>query len=62
MTGRWQAIFDKALGVSVVLPVDDLREHVVGRPCWCGAFEVNGVTIHNSADRRELLEACAGIS
>lgn len=45
-----------------IIPVDDLREHVEGRSCWCGpdvltdAPGADPVVVHHSADGREWVE------
>ena len=45
-----------------VLPVNDLRDHVESRECWCQPAttreddEDDVVVIHHSADGRELVE------
>lgn len=45
-----------------VLPINDLRDHVETRDCWCAptlyiADDGDEMTvIHNSADGRELIE------
>lgn len=39
-----------------VVPLDDLREHVLTPDCWCRPRDDDGVVIHNSLDGRELLE------
>lgn len=44
-----------------IMPINDLREHIEGRDCWCDPreddeyLETTGrfVLVHNSADRRE---------
>jgi len=39
-----------------VTPVDDLRDHVMNRDCWCHPTIEDDLIIHNSMDRRELYE------
>lgn len=43
-----------------ITPVDDLREHLESRECWCAPQidRTGGVVlvIHQSADGRELIE------
>lgn len=39
-----------------VMPLKDLREHVVSEGCWCGPVEDEGVMVHNSMDGREAYE------
>lgn len=49
-----------------VLPVNDLREHVTGRACWCrpslvdetdeGAVVEGAVVVHHALDGREYHE------
>lgn len=42
-----------------VTPVDDLREHVESRTCWCRPVEDSdepSVVIHNAMDGREAYE------
>lgn len=39
-----------------VLPVNDLKEHIESRDCWCKPREDDGVIVHNSMDRREEYE------
>lgn len=42
-----------------VYPLRDLRDHITnGGPCPCMATTVDGVTIHNSYDGREVGEVC----
>jgi hypothetical protein len=38
-----------------VYPIDDLREHSL-MDCWCGPFDDDGITVHNSLDGREMYE------
>ena len=38
-----------------VYPINDLREHSL-RDCWCRPIDDEGVTVHNSLDRREFFE------
>lgn len=46
---RW-----KVVG-SHVLPIHDLFEHSL-KNCWCKPYDDDGITVHNSADLRELYE------
>jgi hypothetical protein len=39
-----------------VLPRDDLRPHVDSECCWCGPTDDEGVWVHHSMDKRELIE------
>jgi hypothetical protein len=39
-----------------VYPLDDLKEHVAARDCWCDPECNEGVWVHNAADGRELYE------
>ena len=39
-----------------VVPVDDLREHVLDTTCWCNPTEDDEVIVHHSMDRREEYE------
>jgi len=39
-----------------VVPVNDLREHVRSRDCWCKPRVDLSICVHNSADQRELFE------
>ena len=45
--------------VMHVLPIDDLRPHVLSTDCWCvpvdDATDIS-IYIHNSLDRREAYE------
>jgi hypothetical protein len=43
-------------GRRVVWPLNDLRDHEIDGDCWCNPFADDGVVVHNSMDRRELLE------
>ena len=38
-----------------VVPIDDINEHSLDN-CECGVKYDNGVYIHNSYDKREMLE------
>jgi hypothetical protein len=38
-----------------VYPVHDLREHSL-HDCWCGPFDDEGITVHNTLDGREFHE------
>ncbi len=38
-----------------VYPVDDLRAHSV-TDCWCQPFDEDGISVHNSLDKREFYE------
>lgn len=43
-----------------VVPVGDIREHVLDEDCWCDPFvdqsEDEDLVVHNSLDKRELYE------
>ena len=42
-----------------VVPIDDLRKHVVGLDCWCHPtpdVDDRAVIVHHALDRRELFE------
>jgi len=39
-----------------VVPIDDLREHIIDESCWCHPHEDDGTIIHNSMDLREKYE------
>lgn len=39
-----------------VIPINDLRPHVVDGPCWCNPTNDDGVLVHHSMDRREEFE------
>lgn len=39
-----------------VMPVNDLREHLCSKDCWCSPTEDEGVYVHHSLDGRELVE------
>ncbi len=39
-----------------VIPINDLREHVVSVDCWCHPLLDDDVVIHNSLDQRESYE------
>lgn len=39
-----------------VYPLNDLREHIIEGECWCGAYDDDGVIIHNALDGREKFE------
>ena len=66
MGGQWSAstYTDPNTGQVVgrhVHPIDDLRPHILpdsddDGPCWCQPEDDDGITIHNSMDRRELYE------
>jgi len=38
-----------------VMPINDLREHSL-TDCWCQPSDDEGVTVHNSSDKREFYE------
>ena len=44
------------MGDIHVMPVDDLREHVDSRDCWCRPTYDDGVWVHHSMDLREEYE------
>ena len=52
---KWCAIVSPD-GERCVYPLDDLREHILKGKCWCHPFDDDGVTVHNSMDRREEFE------
>ncbi len=39
-----------------VMPLGDLREHIVDDLCWCGPTDDDGVMVHHSLDLREEFE------
>lgn len=42
-----------------VIPLNDYRDHICDRECWCNPImddEDNNLFIHNSMDHRELYE------
>ena len=39
-----------------VVPLGDLRDHAYTNKCWCHPFDDDGITVHNSMDKRELVE------
>lgn len=43
-------------GVKHVMPDKDTKAHLVGVECPCDPVENEGVFVHNSWDRREILE------
>jgi len=60
---RWELVLAGARdGNRHVLPVEDLREHVESRSCWCRPrtefLPTLGVLLvtHNALDGRELVE------
>ena len=43
--------------ISVVWPIDDLREHDrLREDCWCRPRWDENILVHNAADRREEYE------
>ncbi len=43
-----------------VVPINDLREHVASKDCWCSPTEDDGfpgVWVHHSMDNREQYES-----
>lgn len=44
------------VGEVHVWPLDDLREHDLDETCWCLPLDDDGVTVHNSMDKRESYE------
>lgn len=42
-----------------VTPIGDLREHTETRDCWCHPTDDEGVAVHHSMDRREMVETGA---
>lgn len=43
-------------GKGHVIPNHDLRDHIESAECWCDPMEDDSVTVHHSADGRELVE------
>lgn len=39
-----------------VVPINDLREHILSKDCWCNPFDDEGVFVHHSMDQREKYE------
>lgn len=39
-----------------VIPLNDWREHIESKQCWCKPKEVDGVIVHNAMDQREKYE------
>lgn len=42
-----------------IVPINDLREHIASKDCWCGPTEdaqVDDVWVHHSMDKREEYE------
>ena len=50
MTGAWEVI-----GCHV-LPQEDLRPHEISEHCWCVPTDDDGILVHHSMDKRELIE------
>ena len=50
----WEAALEPD-GSRHVRPMNDLRPHG-DEDCWCRPYDDDGVWIHNSMDRRELVE------
>ncbi len=51
----WAAYEDQA-GAMHVLPMDDLKPHVLGDGCWCKPTpedDRSDIVVHHSMDRRE---------
>lgn len=60
----WQAIAVWTTAedfVSHVIPINDLREHLIDKDCWCHPEEDDDTDgqmyMHNSADGREKFES-----
>lgn len=51
---KWRVV--QAAGVSHVMPITDLREHVAREDCWCRPTDDEGILVHHSMDRREEFE------
>ena len=49
---EWMAFGDP----PEVIPLNDLKPHVIGWGCWCHPKDDEGCIVHNSMDRRELYE------
>ena len=54
MSGQWLALLLDN-GERHVVPINDLRDHYM-EACWCYPIDDEGVTVHNSMDRREEYE------
>lgn len=39
-----------------VIPLNDWREHIESKQCWCKPKEVDGVIVHNVMDQRQKYE------
>lgn len=52
---KWKATLTDT-GERHVVPIGDLRSHDENSECWCRPFDDEGVTVHNSMDRREQRE------
>lgn len=52
---QWEAALLPS-GERHVTPLNDLMPHTETTGCWCKPFEVDGVYVHNSLDRREKYE------
>lgn len=58
-TGGWAVRHDSNTFDEHVVPINDLREHVLSMQCWCKPErdeEAPGVIAHNSLDQREAVE------
>ena len=42
-----------------VIPLNDIKEHVLNNQCWCNPDYDDGVYTHHSLDNRELTEELA---
>jgi hypothetical protein len=43
-------------GRTVVVPVDDLSDHLITGRCWCAPIDDDGIEVHNPMDCREAYE------
>ena len=53
------AVWHDGFRVCDVWPMNDWREHTLGRECWCKptpATDDDSILVHNSMDRREDYE------
>lgn len=55
MLFKWIVVYDDRDEPHVV-PLVDLREHEISERCWCRPVDDEGIWVHNSMDRRELIE------
>lgn len=49
-------IFEPDNGEVHICPLNDLRDHVKDRICWCHPTEDEGLWVHHSLDQREIVE------